>query len=110
MIRRGDVIIVQFPFVGGGRGKTRPAVVVQCNRLNQQIQNTIVAMVTGNIRLVTREPTQFLIDPTTPEGKSSGLSFPSAAKCENLITVAQSDIVKAVGHLSDPLLQQLDQS
>src|SRR5438876_12460744 len=104
MIRRGDIVIVQFPFVGGGRGKTRPAVIIQCDRLNQQIHNTVVAMVTGSTRLVGREPSQFLIDPNTPEGQPSGLSYPSAVKCENLITVAQSDIVKTIGHLSDPLL------
>ncbi|MCI0638015.1 MAG: type II toxin-antitoxin system PemK/MazF family toxin [Gemmataceae bacterium] len=39
MTRRGDVVLVQFPYVGGGHGKTRPGVVVQCDRLNRQIQN-----------------------------------------------------------------------
>jgi len=35
MIRRGDVVMVDFPFAsGGGKGKTRPAVVIQCDRLN----------------------------------------------------------------------------
>ncbi len=108
MTRRGDVVIVQFPYVGGGAGKTRPAVVVQCDRLNRQIQNTVVAMITGNLRLVAREPTQFLVDPAVPEGQSSGLSYPSAVKCENLVTVAQADITKMVGHLSDVLKQQLN--
>src|SRR5947209_5077126 len=105
MSRPGDVVIVQFPYVGGGAGKTRPAVVVQCDRLNQQIQNTVVAMVTGNLRLIGREPTQFLVDPATSEGQSSGLSYASAVKCENLVTVAKADIIKTVGHLSDLLKQ-----
>jgi mRNA-degrading endonuclease toxin of MazEF toxin-antitoxin module len=110
MTRRGDVVIVQFPFVGGGQGKTRPAVVVQCDRLNRQIHNTLVAMVTGNIRLVGKEPSQFLIDPSTPEGQSSGLSYASAVKCENLVTVAQADIIDTVGHLSDILKRRLNDS
>ena len=108
MTRRGDVVLVQFPDVGGGGGKNRPAVVVQCDRLNRQIQNTIVAMITGNLRLVGKEPTQFLIDPATPDGQSSGLSYPSAVKCENLLTVAQADILHTFGHLSDALKQQLN--
>ena len=37
MTKRGDVVIVDFPFVGGTQGKTRPAVVVQCDQLNQRI-------------------------------------------------------------------------
>ena len=108
MIKRGDVVIVDFPFVGGGAGKTRPAVVVQCDRLNQKIENTIVAMITGNISLVGKEPTQFLIDPSTPDGASSGLKFPSVVRCQNLSTVAQSDIRSIIRHLSDALKQKLN--
>jgi mRNA-degrading endonuclease toxin of MazEF toxin-antitoxin module len=48
MTRRGDVVVAVFPYVGGGASKNRPAVIVQCDRLNRQIDNTIVAMVTGN--------------------------------------------------------------
>jgi mRNA-degrading endonuclease toxin of MazEF toxin-antitoxin module len=88
MIRRADVVIARFPYAGGQGHKVRPAMVIQCDRLNQQIQNTLLAMITGNTRLVGREPTQFLIDPNTPEGISSGLSLPSAVKCENIATVA----------------------
>jgi mRNA-degrading endonuclease toxin of MazEF toxin-antitoxin module len=107
MIQWGDVVVAVFPYTGGGISKNRPAVVVQCNRLNKQIQNTIVAMITGNTRLVGQEPTQFLIDPATAEGKSSGLGHSSAVKCENLMTIAQGDILRTLGYLSDPLKKNL---
>ena len=55
MINRGDVVVLDFPFVGGGAGKTRPAVVVQCDRLNRKLDNTIVAMITGNTSLIGNE-------------------------------------------------------
>jgi mRNA-degrading endonuclease toxin of MazEF toxin-antitoxin module len=110
MTRRGDVVIVSFPYVGGGASKNRPAVVVQCDRLNRQIQNTVVAMITGNTRLVGKEPTQFLIDLTGPEGQSSGLRHASAVKCENLFTLAHAEILQTVGHLSPPLKQRLDEA
>jgi mRNA-degrading endonuclease toxin of MazEF toxin-antitoxin module len=48
-MRRGDVVIVAFPFATGGGGKNRPAVVVQCDRDKRRLSNTIVAMITGNI-------------------------------------------------------------
>jgi mRNA interferase MazF len=108
MTRRGDVVIARFPYVGGAGSKVRPAVVVQCDRLNNKIQNTLLAMITGNTNLVGKEPTQYLIDPATPEGVSSGVSYPSAVKCENLATVAQADIIDTIGHLSDILKQRLN--
>jgi mRNA-degrading endonuclease toxin of MazEF toxin-antitoxin module len=108
MTRRGDVVVAVFPYVGGGASKNRPAVIVQCDRLNRQIDNTIVAMVTGNTSLVGKDPAQFLIDPGTPEGKSSGLAYRSAVKCENLMTIAQADIIRTLGHLSDDLKTRLN--
>ena len=107
MTRRGDVVIVRFPYAGGVGSKVRPAVVVQCDRLNQRIRNTIVAMISGNIRLAGTEPAQFLIDPATTDGVASGLTFPSAVKCENLATIQQSDISNTIGHLSDALKSKL---
>jgi hypothetical protein len=66
-------------------------------------------MITGNTRLVGREPTQFLIDPATVEGASSGLRYPSAVKCENFMTIAQAAILRTMGHLSDVLKQKLNE-
>ena len=108
MIRRADVVIVRFPYAGGAGAKVRPAVVVQCDRLNGQIQNTVLAMITGNTRLIGIEPSQFLVDPMTVDGATSGLMQASAVKCENLATIPQSGIIDTVGHLSDPLRQRLD--
>jgi mRNA interferase MazF len=108
MTRRADVVIARFPYAGGGGWKVRPAVVVQCDRLNGQIHNTLLAMVTGNTRLAGVEPAQFLVDPATPEGAPSGLAYASAVKCENLATVPQADIIDTVGHLSAALLRRLD--
>jgi mRNA interferase MazF len=50
MIRRGDVVVVDFPFTDIGQSKFRPALVVQNDRDNQRIRKTIVAMITGNLR------------------------------------------------------------
>lgn len=108
MMTRGDVVIVAFPFVTGGRGKNRPAVIIQSDHNNHRLQNTIVAMITGNIRLASAEPTQLLIDPATPDGRGSGLAYPSAVKCENLFTVSQQDILQRLGRLSPALMAQVD--
>ncbi len=110
MTKRGDVVIVRFPFVEGGRGKNRPALVIQSNRNNQRLANTIVAMITGNLRLAAVEPTQILIDPASPEGRLAGLIHPSAVKCENLFTIRQQDIIRIVGTLPTSLMTRVDAS
>lgn len=108
MIQRGDIIYVEIPFHDLPGSKERTAVVIQCDRNNRRILSTLVAGITSNTSRVGKEPTQFLIDPSKPEGASSGLNHPSAVKCENLYTVSQTRIRRTIGHLSATLKQQLN--
>jgi mRNA interferase MazF len=59
--KRGDVVLVQFPFSNGSTTKKRPALVVQCDRNNKRLVNTIIAMISTNISLAGVEPSQFLL-------------------------------------------------
>jgi mRNA interferase MazF len=97
--KRGDVVLVRFPFSDGSLGKRRPALVVQCDRNNQRLANTIIAMISTNTSLAAQEPTQFIVDPGTPTGQPSGLVSPSVVKCENLFTIEQSLIERTIGKL-----------
>jgi mRNA interferase MazF len=108
MMLRGDVVIVAFPFATGGGGKNRPAVVVQCDSDNKRLSNTIVAMITGNISYAQSEPTQLIVDPTTADGRSSGLSYASSVKCSNLYTIDQKHILATMGRFSPALMSRID--
>ena len=107
-VRRGDVVILDFPQAPGQPPKRRPAVVVQSDHNNGRLTNSIFAMVTSNIRLATTEPAQVLIDVATPDGQRTGLTRTSAVKCENLYTLPQATVLKTIGQLSPVLLQQVD--
>jgi mRNA interferase MazF len=61
---RCDVVVIEFPFADGRRGKNRPALVIQNDRDNLRLANTVVAMISGNIGHA-GEPSQVLVDPTT---------------------------------------------
>lgn len=100
MTRRGDVVIIDFPFTDPSKSKVRPAVVVQNDRDNQRLANTVIAMVTGNLRR-RGEPSHVYIDPADTGGSLSGLRFPSLVSCNNLFTVNQTGMIQFVGHLSD---------
>jgi mRNA interferase MazF len=106
MTRRGDVVMIDFPFTDTGQSKVRPALVVQNDQDNQKIRKTVVAMITGNTRRK-GDPSHLFVDSSTPDGALSGLSFPSLVSCNNLFTVEQDSILQVIGHLSDALKQQL---
>jgi mRNA-degrading endonuclease toxin of MazEF toxin-antitoxin module len=105
----GRRVIVEFPYADGRRGKNRPSLVIQNDRDNSRLANTVVAMISGNTRPAA-EPTQVLIDPRIESGAESGLNGVSAVKCCNLFTVRQQDIIRRIGRLSDSLLGDVNRS
>jgi len=98
---------VDFPFSSGSGGKRRPALIVQNDQDNSRLQNTIVAMISSNTSRV-REPTQFLIDISTPDGQLSGLHQDSAVICNNLFTIETRLVVRRIGDLPKNLMSQVE--
>jgi mRNA interferase MazF len=108
-IARGDVVILDAPFVTRPGSKLRPMLVVQNDRNNARMANTILATITTNIGR-SAEPTQVLIDPQSTEGRNSGLLSLSVVSCENLLTVRRDRIVRKIGRLTEPQMQLVDQA
>jgi mRNA interferase MazF len=104
-VKRGDVVLFDFPYSDLTGGKLRPAVVVQADALNQSIDDTILALVTRTRR---GGATELLIDVTTPDGKQTGLVHTSIVDCKNLLTADQSLVYTTLGSLSASLLQGLE--
>jgi mRNA interferase MazF len=96
-IRRGDVVLVNYPFASGTGSKTRPDLVIQCDANNARLDNTIVAQITSRTRFARKEPTQLLIEVASAVGQQSGLINDSAISCENIYTVRQDTIVRKLG-------------
>lgn len=107
-MKRGEIVLVDFPYTDGRSSKMRPALVVQNDVDNVRLRDTIVAMITGNIRHA-QERTHFLVDPATTEGATSGLHGPSCVLGRHLFTVRQSLITRSLGHLSEDVMQRVDE-
>ena len=103
---RGEIVIVDFRSVNPKAG-VRPALVVQNDRDNARMSNTIVAQVTTNIRRVGQD-TQILIDANHPDWVTSGLRHASVMNCSNVYTIEQRDVARVVGSLSAATMQRID--
>ena len=106
--RRGDVVLLDHPFSDATGTKVRPVLVVQADSRNTILTSTIVAMITKNITRVGLDPTQLLIDISSPDGQKSGLNMDSAVTCGNLFTVHEDRIKKKIGELSSALMLQIN--
>ncbi len=108
-VRRGDVVLIDVPFLTRPGSKIRPMLVVQTDANNTRMANTIVATISSNISR-SHEPTQVLIDVGSPAGQQSGLLATSVASCENLLTVRQAHVIRTIGRLPAGVMHEVDEA
>lgn len=101
------MVLLDYPYASGGGAKVRPALVVQNDRDNQRLANTIVVQITTVTRRAL-EPTQLLVELSTPEGQQSGLRQDSIVNCVNIVTLEKGKILRRLGTLPEPLRQKVN--
>lgn len=97
--KRGDVVLVLFPHSNLRTAKPRPALIIQADNLQTGLPQVIVAMITSKL-FRAHHPSRVSIFLSTPEGQSSGLLTDSLIMCDNLATIAETEINRVIGKLS----------
>jgi len=92
------VILVLFPYADLRTAKTRPALVVQADKLETGLSQVIVAMITSKL-FRADHPSRVLVLSSTPQGWRSGLLTDSVVMTDNLATVAEVAIDRVIGTL-----------
>lgn len=107
--QRGDIVLVDFPFSDRTGSKTRPALVVQDDRWNQALDDTILAVISTSRRRMKAAAATQLFVPLTPQSPTTtGLRADSVVQCEILLTLDQRLILSSIGRLDDQSLEQVD--
>ncbi|MBI3947421.1 MAG: type II toxin-antitoxin system PemK/MazF family toxin [Armatimonadetes bacterium] len=109
LFRRGDVVLVAFPYVTDpSRSKHRPAVVIQNDIGNRFSPNLIVAAITS--QLPRRDyPTDYWVGAGSPEGQAAGLDRAAVVKADTVLTVPKMSVVRQLGHFPDGAMAAIDQ-
>ena len=106
-VQRGDVVLDDYPYTTGGGTKVPPVLVIQNDRDNQRLLNTIVAQITSVTRRAV-ELTQLLIELATLDGQQSGLRQDSVVNCVNLLTLDKSRVLQKLGSLPDAIMHKIN--
>lgn len=104
--RRGEVVLADITYSDRTGSKRRPVLVVSADANNAVIDDLIVAAISSTTRRGAF--THVFVDPTAPEGRSSGLLHPSHLHCENIFALDQKFIERSLGRLSAILLQRVN--
>lgn len=92
--KRGDVVLVQFPFTTAAGGKQRPAIVISGEHYNRGSPDVITASITSTLNALSH-----VGDHRLTNWKTAGLLEPSLAQTKSA-TVKQSMITRNLGNLS----------
>jgi mRNA interferase MazF len=106
-VQRSDVVLVDFPFPSGKGSKVRPALVIQNDKDNVRLLNTILIQITGTTHRAV-EATQVLIELNTPEGQQAGIQSDSVVNCVNVVTAEKTRVLRKIGTLTKAVMQKVD--
>jgi len=106
-IKRGDIVILKFPFADKPeKSKLRPALVIQNDVGNCYSENTIVLMITSSLPSSELYPVQVLI----PKGSKSGLDKASIVDSGVVFTVSKDRIKNKIGECHREIMEEVNKA
>lgn len=103
-MKRGDIVLVDWPYSDRTGSKARPAVVVQADFLLGILDDTVLIHITSKKHGI--PGTEVEIDPSVET--ASGLLRTSYAFCPNLLTTDVVFIDSIIGVLSDQIMHEIE--
>ena len=93
--KRGEVILVKFPYSDMVRYKKRPALVVQDDSVETGLSQSVVVQITSNLDRT--GDTRVLVRKDSPDGQAMGILSDSVIVADHLATVLPREIDKVIG-------------
>ena len=93
--KRGDVILIKCPNSDLRTYKKRPALIVQGDGINTSLSQKIIALITSNLSRT--GSTRVIVKKNDRVGNAMGLLRDSVVVTDNLATVLNREIDKAIG-------------
>ncbi len=104
-LRKGDLVLVPFPFTDLTAVKVRPAVILTPEPTGPDVVVAYVSSVIPEGVL----PASFVLIPSDhPEFRGTGLKQASVIRLDKLMTIARSRIRRRLGYLGALLLAELN--
>ena len=106
-LTRGSIVLCKVPMPSEQlkEFKLRPGLIVSKDLNNERLDDVIIAICTSKISR-SQEPTQYLIE--GDEILQAGIKIASVVKCESLLTINKSMIIKTLGTLSNNSIRRVN--
>lgn len=106
--RRGDVVLVRFPYITDfSKTKERPAVIIQNDAGNRFSSNLIVAAISSQIPS-RQYPIHFWVRRGSTEAEDTGLRKDSIVQTEIILTISKTSVTKYLGRFNEAAMSVID--
>jgi mRNA interferase MazF len=105
-MKRGDVVLIRFPFTDLSSTKVRPALVISNANYNANQEDVVLVLITSNISRISSE--DYLLDPLNPEFKNTGLKQASALRVGKIQTLNKKLINSKLGFVGPNTLKEIE--
>jgi len=102
--KRGDVVLVPFPFTDLTGAKQRPALVISGDVFNSTRDDALIIAITSQVHADLKAD-EFLA--SAAELSACGLPKPSILRLLKLVSLHQQLIIKRIGKMPEPVLVQI---
>ncbi len=104
--RRGDIVLVPFPFTDFKSHKVRPAVIIS-SKISRR-GDVIVAFISSVLPFDRQEENAVVLESSDSVFMKTGLKMTSVFRMDKLITLHFSLILRHLGHAPTSLQKKLD--
>jgi mRNA interferase MazF len=106
-LSRGNIVLCKVPMPSEElkEFKLRPGLIVSKDINNKRLDDVIVAVCTSNTAR-NQEPTQYFIE--GDEIVQAGIKVVSVVKCETLLSINKTMVIKVLGSLSEKGLSKVN--
>ena len=105
LFKRGDIVLVSFPFTDLSSAKVRPVVIVSADPQQNDVVVAFISSVSEGLRSY-----EILLESKDHDFTTTGLKMTSVFKMDKLLTIASILIIRRLGHVNSSLERKIDQA
>ncbi|GAX62371.1 plasmid maintenance toxin/cell growth inhibitor [Candidatus Scalindua japonica] len=105
-MKKGDVVLITFPFTDLSSVKVRPALVISNDSYNEIQDDTVLLLITSNITRLS--PDDYLLESENPEFANTGLKNPSVFRVGKIHTLKKTLLRSKLGFVGSGILKEIE--
>ena len=105
-MKRGDIVLIKFPFTDLTSTKVRPALIISNKNYNTTQNDVILILITSNVSRIS--PDDYFLDPNNPEFSKTGLKQASVFRVGKIQTLSKKLLNSKLGTIGTNTLKEIE--